>query len=176
MTGFTVKLYMITLKDLLKEPKKFFINYSDNSKVVNPMGFLIMSCMISTLIFLYSTSFTSPVITGSLYFINALGMTFIASIITYIILSVILKGSIEFQKCFSIFAFSTGVTIIGAGVPFLLWFAEIWKWGLVATGMKNSLKLNNTTIFLIIITSLISLYFGFTFLISFLTFLKTSLI
>ena len=176
MKAFTLKLYMTTLKSLLKEPGFFFKTYENNSNPTNPIYFLTASCIISTLIFLYSTSFSSPLVSGALYFINAFGMTFTASIITTLILSIALKRIIKFQKCFSIFAFSTGITIIGAGIPFLLWFAETWKWGLVATGIKNSFRLSNLSVFLVLITSIVSIYFTFYFLFFCSVLLKNSLI
>lgn len=161
MNNMNLKNYIQTLSMLLKTPGQFFLNLPQNTKFIYPLFFLLTSCLISTIIFLTSTSFDPFYITGTIYYINAVGMTLIASVSGFMAIRLFMRDEVSFSRCFSIFAYSTGVSVIGAGVPFLLWFAEIWKWWLVATGLKKHLNFQGFAIFIVITISIALIYVFF---------------
>ncbi|MDY0361460.1 MAG: YIP1 family protein [Desulforegulaceae bacterium] len=151
MTELTIKNYMGTLSSMIKNPGIFFENLPKNSSLKPPFYFLCISCFLSALLFIFSTSASEyKTLTGSIYFINAVGMTLIAAFFAFSAIVFISPGNADYRKCFSIFAYSAGTTIIGAGIPFFLWFAEVWKWWLIGKGLKKNIKLTTIQTILVI--------------------------
>lgn len=162
MNKLTIKNYINTLSSMIKNPGNFFENLPRNISLKPPFYFLCISCLFSAFLFILSTSVTEyKTITGSIYFINAVGMTVIAAFFAFTAIIIMTPDNADYKKCFSIFAYSTGTTIIGAGIPFLLWFAEIWKWWLIGKGLKRNINLNNIQTTLVIGVSIGSVLFLF---------------
>jgi hypothetical protein len=60
---------------------------------------------------------------------------------------------------FSIYAFSSGVTLFLSWLPFLLWITEPWKWWLICTGLKHACHLSWKKSIVIVAVSTIVLFF-----------------
>ncbi|MCB9494017.1 MAG: YIP1 family protein [Desulfobacteraceae bacterium] len=162
MNELTIKNYVETLSSMIKHPGTFFENLPKNSSIKPPLYFLCISCILSAVLFIFSTSAADyKTLTGSIYFINAVGMTFIAAFFAFTAMVLITPGIADYKKCFSIFAYSAGTTIIGAGIPVFLWFAEVWKWWLIGKGLKKNIKLTNVQTILVIAVSIGSVLFLF---------------
>ncbi|MGE4518828.1 MAG: YIP1 family protein [Desulfobacteraceae bacterium] len=162
MNELTIKNYIDTLSSMIKSPGGFFENLPGNMSVKPPFFFLCISCILSAFLFIFSTSAAEyKTLTGSIYFINAVGMTVITAFFAFAALLIITPDNADYKKCFSIFAYSAGTTIIGAGIPFFLWFAEVWKWWLIGKGLKKNIKLNNIQTLLVISVSIGSVLFLF---------------
>ena len=147
--------YFNTLSRLLREPGNFFSELSENMHIKTPLIFLAVSCIISTILVLIFQSPASPVLTGCIYFTNSLGMPFIAAFFTFMIMAIFFKNKVSFTRCFFIYAFSTGVTIIAAGIPFFVWLTEPWKWWLVGIGIVNTLKVKTMHAVLLVSATII---------------------
>jgi hypothetical protein len=61
-----------------------------------------------------------------------------------------LGRSVTFKRLFSIYAFSSGLTLLAAWIPFFIWFTEPWKWWLIGTGMARSCGFRSRQIIMII--------------------------
>ncbi len=65
----------------------------------------------------------------------------------------------RFAVVFSIYAFSSGVTLFLSWLPFLVWVTEPWKWWLISTGLKNTCSLSWKRSIVIVALSTIVLFF-----------------
>ena len=162
MNQLTIKNYIDTLSSIIKNPGVFFENLPKYSGIKYPFYFLCISCLISAFVFIFSTSAADyKALTGSVYFINAVGMTIIAALFAYASILIMAPQRADYKKCFSIFAYSAGTAVIGAGIPFFIWFAEIWKWWLIGKGLKKNIKLTGVQTIIVISVSICSILFLF---------------
>ncbi len=135
MTELTLHYYIRTLIRILREPRQFFSEIPDGPALKFSLFFLTVSCLISTAGGLSICSPDKPVIAGGIYFINAMGMVFIAAFFSFIISTMFIKKQVSMSRFITIYAFSSGTTLIAAWVPFLMLLTEPWKWWLAGTGM-----------------------------------------
>lgn len=162
MNELTIKNYVETLSLMIRRPGIFFDNLPKKLSLKPSLCFLCISCLISAILFIFSTSSADyKLLTGSIYFVNAVGMTLISAFFAYTAVLIITPKNADYKKCFSIFAYSAGTAVIGAGIPFFIWFAEIWKWWLIGKGLKNNIKLSIIQTILVIAVSISSVIFLF---------------
>ena len=135
MRDFTFKYYFQTLTILIREPKKFFMGLQGEAGLKKPLGFLIVSSILFALAGILGNIYTNPFVMGSIFLVNALGMVFIAAGLGYIVMTLTIGKKVGFNTFFSIYAFSSGVTLLASWVPFFFWLTEPWKWWLIGTGM-----------------------------------------
>jgi|GEM_PF-5382485 hypothetical protein len=154
MKSLSIKAYLHTLSSIIKEPKKFFRNLPENSDLKSPLSFLAVSLAISTVVFITGSSFQASPEAAAVYFINAAVMSTAASMALFAALKFFLFKNVKLKKCFSLFAYSAGATVIAAGVPFLLWMTEIWKWWLVGVGINQNLKIKPILSFIAVVLSI----------------------
>ncbi|MCK5311856.1 MAG: hypothetical protein KAJ62_07095 [Desulfobacteraceae bacterium] len=156
MNKFNVKFYFSTLNRLLKEPGKFFKELPEDTGIKFPLSFLLVSCVISTIVGLtLQWPGSSPVLIGGIYFFNALGMVFVAAFFTFLIMAMFMKNKVTFTRCFAVYAFATGLTVLVAGIPLFIWLTEPWKWWLIGTGMINNFKYRTIHVVLLLIATII---------------------
>jgi hypothetical protein len=93
---------------------------------------------------------SNPIYLGGIFFINAVGMVLIASGLGYMAMVMFLGRAVSFKRLFSIYAFSSGITLLAAWIPFFIWFTEPWKWWLIGTGMARSCGFRSWQIIMII--------------------------
>ncbi len=91
-----------------------------------------------------------PVILGGIFFINAMGMAFIAAGLGYMVMTMIMGKRVTFIRFFSIYALSSGVILLVSWLPFIFWITEPWKWWLIGTGMIKNCDFSLTQVFVII--------------------------
>jgi len=132
---FTAGFYFQVLTGILKEPRRFFSEMPEDMKVKQPLGFLLISGIFFAGAGLVTSMPDNLFFWGGVYFINAVGMAFIAAGFGYIIMTIIIGKKVTFKKFFSVFAFSSGVTLLVSWIPFFIWITEPWKWWLIGTGM-----------------------------------------
>ena len=150
------KTYFNTVTRLLKEPGKFFSELPEDINIKFPLSFLLVSCVISTIVGLaLQWPGSAPVLIGGIYFFNALGMVFVATFFTFLIMTMFMKNKVTFTRCFSIYAFSTGLTVLVAGIPLFIWLTEPWKWWLIGTGMINNFKYKTIHVVLLLSSTII---------------------
>jgi hypothetical protein len=149
------------LSGILREPGYFFSRLPDNIKIKQPIGFLMVSGLIFTACSLMITNPESPVLFGGIIFLNAIGMAFIAAGFGYIIMIMLIGRQVAFKKFFSVFALSTGVTLLASWLPISAWIIEPWKWWLIGTGMTKGFGFSKRHAILIICLtiSIIILFF-----------------
>ena len=133
--NFTLGFYFRALTKLLGEPRKFFSKLPQDGGLKRPLGFLFVSSLFFTGASLVSNRPSNPVILGSTFFINAMGMVLIAAGIGYMVMTMIMGRRVTFDRFFSIYALSSGVTLLVSWLPFFIWLTEPWKWWLIGTGM-----------------------------------------
>lgn len=133
--NFTIGFYFGALTQLLSEPRRFFSELPQEVKLKQSLGFLVVSGLFFAGASLAGTMYPNPLLMGGIFFINAVGMAFITAGFGYMVMTMSIKDRVSFSRLFSIYAFSSGVTLLASWVPFFLVLTEPWKWWLIGTGM-----------------------------------------
>lgn len=159
--NFNLRFYFRILTKIIREPGNFFSNVPADIGLKQPGGFLLTSSLICMVAHLASNMPQNPILIGSILFINAIGMTFIAAGIGYMLMLMFMGKQVRFLFFFSVYAFSLGVILLFSWLPFFVWMTEPWKWWLIGTGMTKALGFKWTQAALIIIISyaIIALFF-----------------
>ncbi|QTA83027.1 Yip1 domain-containing protein [Desulfonema limicola] len=144
-TGF----YFKTLSGILGNPGQFFSELSRETKIWHSLIFLIVSGFIFTCSSLMNIE-DNHLVTGLILFANAVGMVFISSGIGYMIMVMTAGRHSDFKRFFSIYALSSGVTLLASWIPFFLVITEPWKWWLIGTGLTKNIGLKWTQALIII--------------------------
>lgn len=147
---FTYTFYFHALTKILGEPRRFFSELPRDMRFKRPLGFLFVSSLFFAGASLVIRMPANPVILGVIYFINAMGMVFIAAGFGYMVMTMIMGRRVTFVRFFSIYALSSGVTLLASWIPFFVWLTEPWKWWLIGTGMRKNFGFKLTHIFSII--------------------------
>lgn len=150
---FSFRYYFRTLTTLLSEPKNFFQHMPPEINWKRPFGFLMVSSLFFAVAGVVGSMSPRPLVMGLIYLMNAVGMTLIAAIIGFIVMSMFFGKRISFVKVFSIYAFASGVTLLSSWMPYFLVITEPWKWWLTYTGIRHGCHLSGRTSFLIVIIS-----------------------
>ena len=136
--GFFLGFYVHTLTTLLGQPRKFFSELPRDFGWQRPMAFLVVSGLFFAGACLVSTLPPHPVLYGTIFLVNAVGMAIISATIGYGIMVMFMGRRERFSRFFSVYALAAGVTLLAAWVPFFIWLTEPWKWWLIGTGMTRS--------------------------------------
>jgi hypothetical protein len=147
---FTLGFYFQTLTKILGQPRRFFSELSPDTGLKKPLGFLFVSSLFFTGASLVTDMSPQPVMLGGILFINAMGMAFIAAGLGYMVMTMIMGQRVTFTRFFSIYALSSGVTLLASWVPFFFWITEPWKWWLIGTGMIKNCGFSLTQVAVII--------------------------
>lgn len=134
---FTLGFYFQAVTGMLKEPRRFFSEMPENMGMKKPMIFLLVSGFLSAFAGIITGMPENPFLSGGIYFTNAIGMAFVAVGFGYVIMTMLIGRRAPFVKFFSVFAFSTGTTLLASWLPFFFWITEPWKWWLIGTGMTT---------------------------------------
>jgi hypothetical protein len=152
--SFNLRYYFQTLTKLLSEPGAFFRQMPSKTHWTRPFGFLMVSSLFFAAASIIASMSTSPLLMGVIYLINAVGMTFIAAIIGFIVISMFMGKRVDFTKFFSIYAFASGVALLSSWMPYFLVITEPWKWWLTYIGIKNVCHVSGRQSFMIIVVSI----------------------
>jgi hypothetical protein len=134
---FTLRSYFWILSRLLRKPGRFFSELPQEIGLKQSTGFLLVSSLFFTVASLLSNTYSSPVSIGMIFFINAMGMVFIAAGLGYMVMTMTMGRRVTFARLFSVYALSSGITLLASWVPFFIWLTEPWKWWLIGTGMMK---------------------------------------
>ncbi len=79
--------------------------------------------VVSSLLFagasLMTTMPSNPVFLRSVFFVDSVGMAFISALSGYLVMVMFMSESVSFHPLFSVYALSSGVTLLASWVPFL---------------------------------------------------------
>lgn len=154
------RFYAYALIQLLIEPGLFFREILEKTRLRRAVEFMVIGCLFYTLASLLTGAYTQPVrIMAPIFFLNAAGMILISSTLGYIAMVMIAGKKARFAVVFSIYAFSSGVTLFLSWLPFLVWVTEPWKWWLISVGLKNTCNLSWKKSIVIMALSIIVLFF-----------------
>jgi hypothetical protein len=145
---------------LLIEPGLFFKELEEKTRPRRAVEFMVLCCLFYTLASLLTGAYSQPLgIMAVIFFMNAAGMILISSTLGYMTMVMIAGKKASFAIVFSIYAFSSGVTLFLSWLPFLVWITEPWKWWLVCTGLKHACHLSWKKSIPIVALSTIVLFF-----------------
>lgn len=154
------QFYSYSLIQLLIEPGQFFKDLPDKATLRKTLGFMVICCAFFTIASLLTGAYSRPAwVMGIIFFANASGMILISSVLGYVSMAMILGKRTSFFIIFSLYAFSSGVTLFISWLPFFLWFSEPWKWWLIYTGFKNTCMLTWKQVLLILLVSMTIQFF-----------------
>ena len=154
------RFYAYALIQLLIEPGLFFRELVEKTRPRRAAEFMVICCMFYTLASLLTGAYSQPVrIMAPIFFINAAGMILISSVLGHMAMVMIAGKKASFGIVFSIYAFSSGVTLFLSWLPFLIWITEPWKWWLICTGLKHTCHLSWKKSIVIVALSTIVLFF-----------------
>ncbi len=154
------RFFAYTLIQLLIEPGLFFRELPAKTRLRRAVEFMGICCTFYTLASLLTGAYSQPVMTmAPIFFANAAGLVLISSVLGYMTMVMIAGKKAPFATVFSIYAFSSGVTLFLGWLPFLVWITEPWKWWLVYTGLKNTCNLSWKKSMVIVALSTIVLFF-----------------
>ncbi|GBC60554.1 hypothetical protein DENIS_1511 [Desulfonema ishimotonii] len=140
---FTLRFYLSGLSRILSEPRRFFSELPPDMGMVPPLIFLMLSGLVFTGASLM-TAVQNPLMSAVILFVNAVGMAFVTSGVGYGVMVLTVGRRVSYTRFFTIYAFSSGVTILASWLPVFLWISEPWKWWLIGTGMTRSLDLKRS--------------------------------
>jgi hypothetical protein len=134
----SLKAYSQAVSGMLLRPRRFFMHLPE-SAAPQALVFLIVCAA--------AHSIASPIYAApSNYFVasgislaNAVGMAFLMTGIGYVLARISGGARVSFDNLFSVYAFSSGITLLVSWVPSLLVLTEIWKWWMVGTGLTHGL-------------------------------------
>lgn len=139
---------------LLGQPRKFYDALPESIPMASVLGFLAVSSVFSSMASLLNTKIQNFFLTGAIYLFNAVGMVLIMAGLGYLVMVLCFGKKVSFARLFSIFALSSGVTLLVSWIPFFVVFTEPWKWWLIGTGLVKGCGLRLKEALLIITLSL----------------------
>ena len=164
----TYQFYGYVLIQILIEPRQFFTELSDKTTLGKSLGFCVLCSVFFVSASLLTGGYSSPVRMGFVFFFNSVGMVFISSALSYMIMVMILGKKAGFKLLFGVHAFSAGVTLLVSWMPFFFWFTEPWKWWLVYTGYKNTCKFSwKPALLILLITMVVQFFFVYSLYLAF---------
>ena len=147
---FSLGIYFHTLTKMLGQPRRFFSELPHDAGLKQPLGFLLVSSLFFAGASLMSNLSSNLLVMGGVFFLNAVGMTFIAASIGFMAMIAIMGRRVTFARFFSIYALSAGVTLLASWLPFFIWLTEPWKWWLIGMGMVSGLGFGRVQVLVII--------------------------
>ncbi|RJQ66521.1 MAG: hypothetical protein C4519_25470 [Desulfobacteraceae bacterium] len=134
---FFLRAYLHTWVQLVKAPKLFFDAGDTHSQGMPAAAFLAISSLISAGAAILTGPLSGNLVQGAILAVNGFGMALLAAGLAYPMAVPLTGHKIDFSRIFSIFAHSSGVTLLLSWNPVLVMIAEPWKWWLIWTGMRR---------------------------------------
>ena len=151
--------YFQIMNRLLVSPGQFFSEVLEFIPFTQALGFLILSSLFFSLAELSLLSH-SYLIMSEIHFLNALVMPLLSALIGYVLIKKGLRIAIGFKKLLTIYALSSGLTLLMAWVPLFLWITEPWKWFLIGLGMVKGCNLSRSQALFVIALSILLIILG----------------
>jgi hypothetical protein len=158
---FSIKFYFQSLAKALGTPGTFFRELPENTGFQQSVGFLVVSSVFFAVASLTTREFEAPWISSSIFFANAVGMTFIAAGFGYITMTMFWGRKVTFRRFFSVYAFASGVTLLASWIPLFVFITEPWKWLMIGIGLTKTcgLKWLNSVLIIVMSIGMIVLFF-----------------
>jgi len=172
---FTVGFYFKSLTKMLGAPRKFFSQLPQEIGLRQSVGFLLVSSLFFTGASLVQNIYPNPGVMGCIFLVNAIGMVLIAAGLGYLVMALTIGKQVSFTRFFSVYAFSSGVTLLASWIPFFIWITEPWKWWLIGIGMVNHCGFKRRQAVIIIVLTLAIIILSFWSAFPVIRFLKTKL-
>lgn len=154
------QFYSYSLIQLLIEPGHFFRELPEKTTLRRALGFMVICCGFFAFASLLTGAYSKSVhVMAIIFFVNASGMIVISSCLGYMAMVMILGKRTSFTILFSLYVFSSGVTLFLSWLPFLLYFTEPWKWWLIYTGFKTACQFTWKQALLILVVSMTIQFF-----------------
>ncbi len=134
---FTLRSYFRILTGILGEPRRFFTELAGKTAVSHAVWFLLISSLFFSCASLIRQAPPQPLLMGVVFTANGMGMALMMAAFGYPVAVVLSGKRISFARFFSVYAFSAGITLLAAWIPFFIWITEPWKLWLIATGMRR---------------------------------------
>jgi hypothetical protein len=156
-----IEFYFQALSRIISEPRKFFSGLYQELRLRESLGFLFISSIFFTIASLVSNMPSQPFLMGGIFFVNSIGMTFIAAGLGYMVMTMSMGKQVTFGHFFGVYAFSSGVTLLASWVPFFIWLTEPWKWLLIGIGMVKGcgFKVKQAVLIIVISAFILILFF-----------------
>lgn len=138
---FFVGFYFQSLAKVLGTPNTFFRELPIEAGFKQSFGFLMFSSVFFAGASLLTRQFVQPLLSGGILFINAIGMTFIAAGLGYMLMTMFFGRKVTFSRLFAVYAYASGVTLLASWIPLFIWLTEPWKWVLIGMGLTKSCDL-----------------------------------
>jgi hypothetical protein len=151
---FSLGFYVQTVFSIMGHPRRFFGELPPSGSMTQALGFLSLSAVFFSFARLMSTNLQNIFIVGGIHMVNAVGMVFILAGLGYVVMTLSIGKKVRFNRWFSIYALSAGVTLLVSWVPYVVIFTEPWKWWLIGTGITKGCGLKLKEALLIIMLSL----------------------
>ena len=126
------------------------IHFLKNPALAEPLAFCWCQACFLPARSLITTLPENPALWGGVFFANAVGMTFIGAGLGYLVMTMCMGKKVGFDRLFSVYALSAGVTLLASWVPFFIWLTEPWRWWLIGTGLVRACGFKFGYVFLII--------------------------
>lgn len=162
MFGGVVKsfqFYEFALIQLLIEPKRFFMELSNNTTVIKSLGFCVTCSIFYVAASLLTGSYHNTVKMGFIFFLNSTGMILLSACLSYMVAMMPKGKKCDFELFFSVYVFPSSVALLVSWMSFSLWFTEPWKWWLIYKGFKNTCNLSwEFTLFVLVVSVFVQLF------------------
>ena len=153
------QFYGFAVIQLLIEPKRFFIELSNNTTVVKSLGFCMVCSIFYVAASLLTCGYLNTVKMGFIFFLNSAGMIFLSVYLSNMVDRIFIKTKCDFELFFSVYVFSSSIVLLVSWVSFSLWITEPWKWWLVYTGLKNTCSFSRRSAFFILLVMIVIYFF-----------------
>jgi hypothetical protein len=142
--------------------------------VKKSLGFLAVSCVISTMAALATNDPINPLKEGAVYFLNGMGMALVAAGFGFMIMTMFMEKKIPFARFLSIYALAWGTTVLVAWIPWAVWMAEPWKWWLIGTGLTAGLGFKTRHAVALLVSSIVVMMIFFSTMLPAVNYLKAA--
>jgi len=137
-----LKFYFTALAALLYSPRRFFEQLPLDMGLKRPAWYLMASSLVFAAASGAWSTAAAPMARSTIFWVNAVGMTLVSALLGHGLIYVVKGGAwTAFNRVFSVYAFSTGTTLLGAWVPWFVFVTEPWKWWLICIGMTRVCRL-----------------------------------
>ena len=143
----TMVSYFQALTRILVYPGNFFKELSNEANFIQPFGCLIISGL-----FFAGASATliheNVISMIGILLLNAILMPVITALMSFVIIRIIGVKGVDFTRIFSVYAYSTSITLMISWIPLFPLITEPWRWTLVFLGLTKGCRLRTIEAFI----------------------------
>lgn len=158
---FGLRTYVARMTRIVGAPRMFFREYAESGHLLLPVFALVLSGGFYACASLLVHACPQPMAALMIFFINAAGMPVLAAAMGYAVSRVILGCRIGFVRFFGIYAWAAAVVLPLACVPYLVLFAEVWRWWLIGAGLMIVCGLRRWQAMLVVVLTLAAMIYGY---------------